>query len=89
MMGGDVRIDRYRLSSLGLDYKATPANLCPLIVKYNKSVDLLMLITALSIFNRRVRHCSSLFVTVPNSSELLFLNFNAILHLLKKKYKVL
>ena len=33
-----------------------------------------------------VRHCSSLFVTLPNSSELFFffLNFNAILHLLKK-----
>ena len=53
----------------------------------------------LSIFHRRVRycsllfvtvrHCSSLFVTVPNSSELFFfLNFNAILRLLKK-HKVL
>ena len=40
-----------------------------------------------------VRHCSSLSVTVRYCSEqfrtVFFLNFDAILHLLKKKYKVL
>ena len=49
-------------------------------------------ITGVYIFHRRVRYCSSLFVTVRHCSLLFiavpncifFVNFNAILHLLKK-----